>query len=359
MSDNIQENDMEGILSSIKNILEEDEKQQHTLQTPVVESSDDVLGDVLSSTDVDDVLELSPDMIVNNTDSQSDNNFFNETVDIPALSNIEENISIADITNDENLSDDVLGINNEEVIEEPLVLDEVITPDPVVEEVIEEPLVLDEVITPDPVVEEVIEEPLVLDEVITPDPVVEEVIEEPLVLDEVITPDPVVEEVIEEPLVLDEVITPDPVVEEVIEEPLVLDKVITPDPVVEEVIEEPLVLDEVITPDPVVEEKETQDISSNIMSNFAKMFSHEEKTETPNINYVGDTSKTLEQFVVEAIQKAIGNEILDKWNNGTDFSAYVEREIKQQVETWINDNMSGMIEDIVKKEVERIFAKLK
>ena len=128
---------------------------------------------------------------------------------------------------------------------------------------------------------------------------------------------------------------------------------------VEEVIEEPLVLDEVITPDPVVEEKETQDISSNIMSNFAKMFSHEEKTETPNINYVGDTSKTLEQFVVEAIQKAIGNEILDKWNNGTDFSAYVEREIKQQVETWINDNMSGMIEDIVKKEVERIFAKLK
>ena len=94
------------------------------------------------------------------------------------------------------------------------------------------------------------------------------------------------------------------------------------------------------------------------MSNFAKMFSHEEKPDEPKIVSVGNSSKTLEDFVVDAIRAAIGKEISAKWNNGVDFNNFAEAEIKHQVELWITNNMNGLIEDIVKKEVERVIAKV-
>ena len=101
-----------------------------------------------------------------------------------------------------------------------------------------------------------------------------------------------------------------------------------------------------------------KDVSSNIMSNFAKMFSHEEKPDEPKIVSVGNSSKTLEDFVVDAIRAAIGKEISAKWNNGVDFNNFAEAEIRHQVELWITNNMNGLIEDIVKKEVERVIAKV-
>ena len=66
----------------------------------------------------------------------------------------------------------------------------------------------------------------------------------------------------------------------------------------------------------------------------------------------------IEGEIVDAIQKAIGKEILAKWNNGTDFNGFVEAEIRHQVETWITNNMNDVIENIVKKEVERVIAKV-
>ena len=94
------------------------------------------------------------------------------------------------------------------------------------------------------------------------------------------------------------------------------------------------------------------------MSSFAKMFSHENNNEVKQVTLAGDTSKTLEDLVVDAIQKAIGKEISAKWNNGVDFNGFVEAEIRRQVETWIANNMDNVIESIVKKEVERVIAKV-
>ena len=72
MSDEIQEKDMENILSSIKDILEEDERKQHIVEFSAGETSDDILGDVLNSTDTIDILDLSPDMVVDSQDADFD-----------------------------------------------------------------------------------------------------------------------------------------------------------------------------------------------------------------------------------------------------------------------------------------------
>ena len=114
-------------------------------------------------------------------------------------------------------------------------------------------------------------------------------------------------------------------------------------------------------------EKETQsngddnsDASANIMSNFAKMFAkgREENRSDDNdvatIDGVGNISKTLEEFVKDAIAKVIGDEISRQWNNGADFRSIAEAEIKTQVRAWIDNNMENMI----KEEMNRVIAKV-
>ena len=103
-----------------------------------------------------------------------------------------------------------------------------------------------------------------------------------------------------------------------------------------------------------------KDASANIMSNFAKMFAHDdaEEEKTSSITEVGNSAKTLEDFVVDAVRKAIGSEISAKWNNGADFNRYAEAEIKRQVELWMSNNISELVEMLIKKEVERVIAKV-
>ncbi|MBR1949006.1 MAG: hypothetical protein IKA30_04370, partial [Alphaproteobacteria bacterium] len=167
--------------------------------------------------------------------------------------------------------------------------------------------------------------------------------ETPTLVEETAVFDPVIE--------LENVVDETPVVEEETSE------------VVETVDETPLVEEETsevvetVEDTPAVEETEKEDVSANIMSNFAKMFSHEEAKEDPAVTSVGNSSKTLEELVVDAIRKAIGNEISAKWNNGNDFSNFAEAEIKRQAELWITSNMPNILENMVKKEVERLMTK--
>ena len=93
------------------------------------------------------------------------------------------------------------------------------------------------------------------------------------------------------------------------------------------------------------------------MNNFAKMFSHEEKQEAATISHVGDSSKTLEDFVVDAIGKVIGKEVSEKWNNGSAFNDFAEAEIRRLFSAWIDENMPSMVEAVVKKEFERVISK--
>ena len=106
------------------------------------------------------------------------------------------------------------------------------------------------------------------------------------------------------------------------------------------------------------------DVSAGIISNFAKMFSHEEpaaaivETPVPVISAPGNTDKTLEEFVLEAITKVIGKEISSQWNNGAEFKAFAEAEIIRQTKEWLNDNLPLLVEKVVKQEIERVIAKV-
>lgn len=124
-------------------------------------------------------------------------------------------------------------------------------------------------------------------------------------------------------------------------------------------------IQETVAPEPAPVQKEA-DASSNIISNFAKMFSREEKKKevmTPveeniKITSAGTVEKTLEEFVLDAIIKTIGNEIKASWNEGKDFRAYAEAEINRQVSAWVKDNLPSQVENIVKQEIQRVIAKV-
>ena len=127
MTEDIQ--DMEDILSSIKSILEEDENKQ--AQHHKEDLDVDVLGDVLSTPSDDDILELSPDMMVSD-DIVLDANSADETQDIVFNDLIDdlnsEEISPID-TDDTNIVDMILSegndldssSNDEKEIEDPFI----------------------------------------------------------------------------------------------------------------------------------------------------------------------------------------------------------------------------------------------
>lgn len=110
----------------------------------------------------------------------------------------------------------------------------------------------------------------------------------------------------------------------------------------------------------------TVDASANIISNFAKMFSRPSPVEpvaAPAAEKVeivapGDVSKTLEEFVLDSITKVIGREISAKWNDGAEFEKFAREEIVRQTQAWINDNLPQMVEHVVKQEIERVIAKV-
>ena len=80
--------------------------------------------------------------------------------------------------------------------------------------------------------------------------------------------------------------------------------------------------------------------------------------ENIKITSAGTVEKTLEEFVLDAIVKTIGNEIKACWNEGKDFRAYAEAEINRQVSAWVKDNLPSQVENIVKQEIQRVIAKV-
>ena len=108
------------------------------------------------------------------------------------------------------------------------------------------------------------------------------------------------------------------------------------------------------------------DASVNIINNFAKIFSKnknqgdksDEAVAEPTIDGVGNPKKTLEEFVQDAIAKVIGEDIARQWNDGAVYQTIAEEEIKSQVQTWINNNLATIVEKIVKEEMERVIAKV-
>lgn len=389
MADENQNAEMEDILSSIKNILEEDGNSQPVADIPPVET--DVVDDLLSTMpEVDDILELSPDMRIEQTTEQTAEA---ESVDV-SLPEIENdianslNIGIEDETSD-SVFDEALDGSAE--IEQPLGMDFEQIPEiePVVETSdakdennnfgIDVPVIAEQELPAD--LKEIsaqensgsAESDIVLSPAAFENTEIlpAEQIETAPVIETELAPAsvafPVEEQVAE--VVADEVPAEEPVTEaiadEIIEEAPVetaVEEFVKEAPVIEEIAEQPAYTLNTVKETP---KADAADVSAGIISNFAKMFAREEpaapapvQDETVKITAAGNTGKTLEEFVLESISKVIGQEISRQWNDGAAFKALAEAEINRQTREWINDNLPALVEKVVKQEIERVIAKV-
>lgn len=329
--ENNQDMSMEDILSSIKNILEEDAGSAHRSSAPAE----------------DDILELSSDMRLEEPGNESINlDAELNDVKLPELN--EEIVSPV-------VEDAAVVVENEGEPQGVRLGWEDFESDPFYEEPNE------------PDVAEVIELPAaeIAEPVIEPEPVVEaEPVIEPAVE---IEPEPVAEpEIIEEP---EPAIEPEIMAEPVIEpEPVVIE----PEPIVEpEVVAKPEMIEEpemAAEPEENLQENNAVDVSASIISNFAKMFSHEEPkpVETPAeqpavsaepVTVLGDGARTIEDVVSSVIRQIIGDEVAANWRNGLDYEAFAREEISRQTKEWLDANLPAVVETVVKKEIERVMVK--
>ena len=368
MADDNQDQEVENILSSIKDILEADDgdNKVEPLSTAVNEEKN-VLDEVLSEDVGDDVLELSQDMRIDVANPAEENLGLNAE---PIAENIEAEPAVV-----ENI------VEQTEQSEEPMVMPEVteaVEAAPAINEIQEE-------IAPEPMAEntenttvEVAEETVAEEIPEMPEPMVEDLsiveevsqdepaIEENSTFETENTVEPAQEEIAPAEMVVEET----PVIEQIEETSAVEQIEETP---VEEVVEQEATVEVPEAPMAVIQEVEEPkaevepmsdpvDASANIISNFAKMFAKGKQEPEPDtkepITAMGNGAHTLEDFVKEAIVKVIGDEIVKKWNNGAEYQAMAEAEIKNQVQTWVNANLPAMVEKIVKEEMERVIAKV-
>ncbi len=127
-----------------------------------------------------------------------------------------------------------------------------------------------------------------------------------------------------------------------------------PEPVHDEVKEE-VVKDDVV------------DVSANIISNFARMFADKQETKIqaePVSNDVrsipsmvcdniaiGNGSLTLEEIVKDSV-RAVVEKNLQSINN------IATQEIHRQTKVWLDSNLASMVEAVVKQEIERVMVKV-
>lgn len=111
------------------------------------------------------------------------------------------------------------------------------------------------------------------------------------------------------------------------------------------------------------------DVSASIISNFAKMFSKGNTESVENqpanieapveiIKELGDGSKTIEDVVAGVIRNIIGDEVAKNWNQGIDYGQLAKEEINRQTKLWLDKNLPVIVEKTVKQEIERVMAKV-
>lgn len=323
--ENNQDMSMEDILSSIKNILEEDQSSAQPELEPEPKPAAD-----------EDVLDLTADMRLPQAEETIDLDAELDGMKVPELSSATE--APAELT-----------AAPEAEPEEPRGVSvgwEDFESDPFYEEPAEQPT--EESV---PAAEVVAEEA----ELSEPEPIAEnepELESEPTA--EIVEPEP--ETITPEPELI---VEPEPIVEsEPVSEP---EPVIEPEPEPEPVVE--------TTVEPVAEAKADSavDVSANIISNFAKMFSKEDPAPEPvaqpvassePIIALGDGGKTIEEVVASVIRQIIGEEVSAHWREGVDYNSLAREEIASQTKQWLDNNLPTIVEKIVKQEIERVMAKV-
>ncbi len=329
--ENNQDMSMEDILSSIKNILEEDQASAQPELEPEPKPAAD-----------EDVLDLTADMRLPQAEETIDLDAELDGMKVPELSSATEapaELSAAPEAEPEEPRGVSVGWEDFES-------------DPFYEEPAEQPTE-DSVPAAEVAAEEAeLSEPETIAEnepELEPEPTAEIVEPEP----ETITPEPE-PEVVPEPIVESEPVSePEPVIKPEPEPELEPE----PEPVVETTVE------------PVAEAKADSavDVSANIISNFAKMFSKEEPAPEPvaqpvalsePIIALGDGGKTIEEVVASVIRQIIGEEVAAHWREGVDYNSLAREEIASQTKQWLDNNLPTIVEKIVKQEIERVMAKV-
>lgn len=312
--DNNQDMAMEDILSSIKNILEEDEAGRTAENVPAEEP----LIDEEAEVNVDDILELSPDMKIDGAPETAVADPAPESINLEAeLNNVrapeleETGFQINDSEAQSQGVQTNVGLGWEDFESDPFDAEAKVSP---VEDLIEAE-----------------EQPVLPVE------------EEPAVTAQ----EAVIEHAAEN--------QPQPVT------PSEPETVYEPEP---EVVAEP-------EPQPVRKAEEPAadavDVSANIINNFAKMFSHAEPKAEPApvaelpaepVRAIGDGAKTIEDVVADVIRRIIGAEVEKNWRGQADYDTYAREVIAAQAKAWLDANLPSVVEAIVKQEIERVMAKV-
>lgn len=136
-------------------------------------------------------------------------------------------------------------------------------------------------------------------------------------------------------------------------------------------ISEPEAEDEKIISSPLeteAAEEEAVDISANIINNFAKMFAEQQKEKS--VQSPKEKEHLAEQamaeielgdgnLTIEAIVRDVVTGIVEKnLSADFDFSATASAEIARQTRIWLSANLPAIVEATVKKEIERVMAKV-
>lgn len=342
MADETDNMEMEDILSSIKGILEEDEAKQK--DAALEQSGNDVLQEVVGTdAPVENILELSPEMRIADEPTAAPQPQDEQT---------------------ESMIESVLSEPTVEPLEDMVVEQEPAAEEPVAAALSEEPKSEPAAAEPDPFEEiknEMADSKMPELTIGTEDTESDSIFDDDFSSSFDSKPVEPIEDLIVEPEAAPLEPEVEPAPEPVVEAPIEPEPMSEPEP--EIVVEPEPVVEAPVEPEP-KPAANPMDVSANIISNFAKMFSREEKPAAPQepaapaITALGDGAKTLEEFVSDAIVRAIGKEISRQWNDGADFKSLAEAEIMRQTKEWINDNLPLLVEKVVKQEIERVIAKV-
>ena len=116
---------------------------------------------------------------------------------------------------------------------------------------------------------------------------------------------------------------------------------------------------------PEASDDEAVDLSASIISNFAKMFSEAKKEEdsSPAGRTVNEVMDKIDLgnggLTVEAlIRDVVAELVMKNLESGFSFEKTATEEISRQTQIWLNRNLPAVVEALVRKEIERVMAKV-
>lgn len=111
---------------------------------------------------------------------------------------------------------------------------------------------------------------------------------------------------------------------------------------------------------------DVNDVSAGIINSFAKMFSHAEEVAPephPKKNYdrvesLGNGALTIEDIVESVVYDVVSTKVDAALQDNTTIENFAKNEIARQTQIWLTTQMPSLIEALVKKEIERVMAKV-